>query len=70
MAFQNLSLTIVGMTCQGCVKSVKNAILTLEGIQSCEVDFVNHQADIVYDDTLVQSEAITNVVEEAGFDIK
>lgn len=70
MSIQTIALHIDGMTCQGCVKSVQNAVSQIAGVQSCEVDFSNHQATIVYDDNLAQLTDLHNAVEDAGFDIK
>lgn len=65
-----LTLTIEGMTCQGCVKSVQNAISDLNGVQNVTVDLATKQAVIDYDDTVLDKTQITQTIEDAGFDIE
>lgn len=65
-----LTLTIEGMTCQGCVKSVQNAISDLNGVQAVTVDLATKQAVIDYDQTVLDKTQITQTIEDAGFDIE
>ena len=53
MAVETLTLKVFGMTCDGCVQSVHNAINDIAGVQSVEVNLPLKQAVIEYDDTQV-----------------
>lgn len=60
------TIKIGGMTCGGCVSSVKRALerLPLEGAQ-VEIG----SATIEYDESKVSHEAIVETIEDAGFDV-
>lgn len=70
MTIQTVVLNIEGMSCQGCVKSVHDAVLQVVGVQDCIVNLDNHTAMISYDDVLTDIQTLRNVVEDAGFDVK
>jgi copper chaperone CopZ len=61
---RRLHVDIDGMSCGGCVTSVKNVLSRLEGVTRCEVT-VGH-ADLDADDR-VSDEAVKAAVERAGF---
>jgi copper chaperone len=62
-----LELKIHGMTCDGCVRSVRNALSKLQGV---EVDDVAvGSARVRFDTAQVAATAIAAAVERAGFDV-
>lgn len=67
MAVETLTLKVFGMTCDGCVQSVHNAINDIAGVQSVEVNLPLKQAVIEYDDTQVDKIELIGAVEGAGF---
>ncbi|MGO9446760.1 MAG: heavy-metal-associated domain-containing protein [Thiobacillaceae bacterium] len=60
-------LTISGMTCGGCVKSVTRVLEALPGVKHVEVTLVPGQAKIRIDETQVDMTALRQAVAEAGF---
>lgn len=60
-------LTIDGMTCGGCVASVKRRLDGIEGVVSHEVSLERGEAEIVYDPDRTDPEAIAAAVSETGF---
>lgn len=46
MAIETLTLKVFGMTCDGCVQSVHNAINNIAGVQNVEVNLPLEQAVI------------------------
>ncbi|AIL33145.1 hypothetical protein IX83_07400 [Basilea psittacipulmonis DSM 24701] len=64
------TVKIEGMTCQGCVRSVKTALEQAPGIQSVEVSLERKQADIVFDESLCSLNKIHHIIEEKGFDVQ
>lgn len=70
MTIQTVVLNIEGMSCQGCVKSVHDAVLQVVGVQDCIVNLNNNHAIIKYDDTVSDVQTLQKVVEDAGFDVK
>ncbi len=57
------SLTLEGLTCNGCVNAVKTALNSLDGIESVEV--TQQEAKITGD---VEINNIIEAVENAGFE--
>lgn len=57
------SLTLEGLTCNGCVNAVKTALNSLDGIESMEV--TQQEAKITGD---VEINNIIEAVENAGFE--
>lgn len=60
--------SVTGMTCGGCVRSVKAAIGGVDGVTDVEIDFKNRQA-IVTSDTDLDDDAVKAAVEEAGYEV-
>lgn len=67
MAVETLTLKVFGMTCDGCVQSMYNAINDIVGVQNVEVNLPLEQAVIEYDDTQVDKIELICAVEDAGF---
>ncbi|NDF67572.1 MAG: copper-binding protein [Actinobacteria bacterium] len=64
----NIDLKISGMTCQNCVRHVKEAISEVSGVKSVEVSLENASAKISSDFDLDRG-ALKSAVHEAGYAI-
>ena len=62
-----ITLKIEGMSCQHCVRSVKKAVDSIDGIRSS--DIAVGSAVVVYDDTKTNRDAIALAVKNAGYQI-
>ena len=62
-------INVEGMVCGGCENRVKNALLTIEGIESVEA---NHETGIVKVNAKeeVQESTMKEKIEEIGFEVK
>lgn len=69
MTIQTFQFQIEGMTCQGCAKSVKNALLALQGVHHVTVDFETKTATVDIDDNLANYQTIIETIDDAGFDV-
>jgi copper chaperone len=72
-----ITLIVEGMTCGGCEKSVRNAVMQAQGVADVQIDRLKNQARIAftpsYSDKDLQAEAIKQAianVEAAGFDCR
>jgi copper chaperone len=63
---EQMSLRIAGMSCSGCVNSVRNALARLPGVQVREVEVGS--ATLAYDPGLSTPESIRSAVVKAGFE--
>jgi raw score 15.78 len=64
---KNVRLTITGMHCGGCVKSVTQVLEALDGVEKVNVDLQGY-ADIQFDESKVSIGQLIETIEEAGFD--
>lgn len=65
---QKVTLRVVGLHCQGCVKSLTKAFLNVNGVQQAEVSLEKGTADVVFDEGQVGVETLVDTIENAGFD--
>ncbi len=64
---QQLSLKVEGMTCMGCVNSVKRLLTALDGVEEVDVDLSQGRVQVSYDPTRVQPEAMQLAIEGGGY---
>jgi len=62
-----ITLTVEGMTCQGCVASVETALKKADPAAKVAIDLESERVDI---DGALSFEAAKDVVEASGFDVK
>jgi copper chaperone len=63
---EELSIRIAGMSCGGCVSSVRNALTRVPGVQVAEVDVGS--AVVRYDPGLATPDVIHSAIIKAGFE--
>ncbi|CEP18742.1 hypothetical protein [Parasitella parasitica] len=66
---KTLILSVQGMTCQSCVKSITQACTHLDGVVSVDVNLDGAQATIVYQPNAIAPQIIMDTIEECGFDV-
>lgn len=68
MSTQTITLNIDGMTCNGCVKSVTNALNQVDGVTQTDVSLEQNNAKISFDDSKTSVASLAQAVEDAGFE--
>ena len=63
-------LEVEGMHCDGCVSSVTNALVRLDGVSAASADFNQGIADVAYDSHQIDVRGIKQAIEDAGFDVR
>ena len=66
---QTATLSISGMTCGGCVRSVSGVLDALVGVAKVEVSLDRHCAVVEYDASKLTVDRLKRVVEEAGYEV-
>jgi copper chaperone len=61
------TLKIEGMSCEGCVRSVKTVLEALPGVERAEVSLALAQAEVRFDPGRVTPQALREAVEGAGY---
>lgn len=64
---ENEVLMVEGMKCDGCARTIEQAVGDLAGVTAVEADRGAGTVDVTYDADLTNLEAIRNVIEAAGF---
>lgn len=66
---QEIDFKVAGMTCQGCVRSVRNVLRTLPGVAEVDVSLEDARARVRYDESKVGPQQFKEVVEGAGYGV-
>jgi Cu+-exporting ATPase len=69
MAIQTLNLTVRGMTCGNCARSVERKLASTPGVTKAVVDLEKSHATVEYDIDLVKPEVLQNAVRQLGYEI-
>jgi Cu+-exporting ATPase len=64
-ASNEVRLSILGMSCAGCVGAVEGALATVDGVESFSVNFADHSAMVKGD---VNPDLLTQALKAAGYD--
>lgn len=64
---RNATMVIEGMTCGGCVVSVKRVLERVPGVSALTVEV--GEARLTVDDALVTEASLRETVERAGFEV-
>lgn len=62
-------IPVKGMTCMGCVSSVKRVLGGIPGVSSADVSLEKAQASVTYDPGKASLQAIKAAVTDAGYDV-
>lgn len=63
------TLRVNGMTCGGCVASVKHALAALSGVAGVDVSLSDRHVQVHYDDARVDVDAMRTALQAAGYDV-
>jgi len=66
MSTSTATYTVVGMTCNGCVNKVTNAVTEISGVEDVDVDVSNGTLDVVGQ---IDDAAIRAAVAQVGYKI-
>ena len=65
---QKTKLKISGMSCQHCVKTVKDALTALEGVQSAKVNLRKGEAVVRFNELHISPVTLRDAITQAGFE--
>lgn len=64
-----LNLTVAGMSCMGCVSSVKRLVSALPGVAGVEVDLASGQVAVRHDVAQTGADGIRAAIESGGYQV-
>ena len=62
------TLSVTGMSCNGCEQNVENALRSLNGVSRVEADHEADTVNVVVDDGVIDDD-LTTAIKGAGYDI-
>ena len=62
-----VTIGVYGMTCGHCQKRVADAISSLEGVESVEVDLESESATVSFDPQKISLDDIKGAIQKAGY---
>jgi copper chaperone len=64
----DITIDVNGMTCGGCVRSVKQVLQAIPGVTQVEVSLERRQATISFDPQLTGIERFKDAILQAGYE--
>ncbi|AQT05488.1 MULTISPECIES: heavy-metal-associated domain-containing protein [Acetobacter] len=69
MATTEISFMVEGMTCDGCVSSIRRALAAVDGVKSTDVNLATGEVKVEYDPAQAGKSSLQNAILGAGFDV-
>lgn len=69
MAAESLNLSVRGMTCANCARSVERTLTSTPGVTKAVVELQGERAYVEYDPSIVKPEVIEKAVRELGYEV-
>jgi copper chaperone CopZ len=69
MAATTLHLTVHGMTCSNCARTIERKLASTPGVTKVSVDWEATRATVDYETNLVKPEVLANAVRELGYEV-
>lgn len=66
---ETIHLKVEGMTCMGCVRSVKNVLTPIDGVQNVDVTLENGDVAVSYDPAKAKIDNFKSAIEDAGYEV-
>lgn len=64
---ETTKFSVAGMSCEHCVRAVREAIASVPGVESVEVSLANGTATVIHS-TPLDDEAVAHAVHEEGYE--
>lgn len=65
---ETVTLKVTGMTCMGCVGSVKHVLQDVDGVKAVDVSLDKAQATVQYDAAVAGPAQFKAAIEDAGYE--
>ena len=65
---KNVRISVKGMTCHSCVKTIEQGMLNQAGVLYVKVSLQNEEAEIHYNPLLIDGEALREAIDDMGFE--
>ena len=65
----NATLIVEGMHCNGCVRSVTNALKRIIGVKNAEVSLLENSAKVEFDETETSPDRLRKAIVDIGYEV-
>ncbi|CAK8583425.1 copper chaperone CopZ (plasmid) [Priestia megaterium] len=66
---EKVTLTVKGMSCGHCVKSIEGSVGELNGVQHVEVNLNEAKVSVEFDQNKVSLESIKEAIDDQGYEV-
>jgi copper chaperone len=66
---EKITLTVKGMTCMGCVRSVKAVLEPLAGVAKVDITLDGGLVAVEFDSAKIQAEQLKAAIDDAGYEV-
>ncbi|MEO1766199.1 heavy-metal-associated domain-containing protein [Thiobacter aerophilum] len=66
---ESITLDVKGMTCGGCVNSVKRVLTSIDGVSLVEVSLDSGKVQVGYDPARAQPDQFKAAIRDAGYEV-
>jgi copper chaperone len=70
MADQTVTLQVDGMDCDGCERSIHNALDQIGGVQESRASHQSGEVTVRFDDAKTDLDAIGRAIVDAGYEVR
>jgi copper ion binding protein len=67
---KTITIPVEGMSCEHCVRAVKGALETQKGVKAVEVSLEGKSARVIYDEGLIDLDALKAAILEEGYQVR
>ncbi len=64
---QKVRLTVKGMTCNGCVRTIRNGVKNLDGIEKVNVRLQDKMVEVEFDSSRISPQNIQEEIKKMGY---
>ena len=66
---ETVTLNVTGMTCMGCVNSVKKVVSPIAGVSQVDVELESGKVSVAYDPAQAQPAQFKQAIQDAGYQV-
>lgn len=70
MAMEKTVIKVTGMSCEHCVKSIRKAVGSLEGVAGVEVNLDGKTVSVEYDPEKAGLDVIKQAIDDQGYEVE
>jgi copper chaperone len=66
----SIKLTVTGMKCGGCEKTIVNKLMAEEGVVKVGAKYAENEVEVEFEDHVITQDELIDCIENAGFTVQ